>query len=667
MNHLKMIEKFKKNIQSWMDYWLDNTIYGILSREIYKMSSRSRLTQYPKNLSTLNYEHRRKQATYLDVHSITYNQFWAGNNMFKTTDLFEHFQYSEYDNLLGAKIDDILGSFTRANFQPILNVTENNPMLPLGTKILKDLEYFLEKNVENKHSLIQCFDNQMSCGYSALAMHIRFYDSTQSTDDTPIPKYKIALENCPYPELCFFNPYSLSSTKTDSYYEAPLSFAGKCVKMSKTTLKTLYPQIFKHEDPLSLGFEWNRNNPLFNYIKIDRRKEMILCAEYYDYVDGKCRYTFFCANKIIEQRMLDIDFLPMIFVSGNSCYVNNIEEVKSIFDKFLPIQKAINHINQILLEGSFFCKPTTIFFTNTATTDDLYKTTIENFRKYNVIMMPMTSKGAEEQIPPMSIPPVELSNTLLALRKEYLLYLEEALRGSFDHNESGFGQSARAMQIKQVNRNNLFARQLGNLTIALSKVCDFYKKMYYIVEKINSKKIFNNGTQIALINQEDNIINDFQSFDQYKQIVEIFDFSVLIDPDRSVTQEANQQWIANAMPLVQSNPILAEEMFYLLLDQSDLPNKEQFKKQISERLEQERQRQEQMAKEPTPIEKIQAQEIQADLELQANKIEADLQKQAMKDATSFYTTILKGQFDNQIANKKIDAQKLEKTALGENK
>ena len=141
----------------------------------------------------------------------------------------------------------------------------------------------------------------------------------------------------------------------------------------------------------------------------------------------------------------------------------------------------------------------------------------------------------------------------------------------------------------------------------------------------------------------------------------------MIDPDRSVTQEANQQWIANAMPLVQSNPILAEEMFYLLLNESDLPNKEKFKKEIRDRLEQERQRQEQMAKEPTPIEKIQAQEIQADLELQSNKIEADLHKQTMKDSTALLTTIWKGEYDNQIASKKIDVQKLQKTALSEKK
>jgi hypothetical protein len=657
MTHLEQIAQFKNNIQAWMNYWLDNTVYGILSREIYKMSSRSRLSQYPKNLSTLNYERRRNQMNNNLGNSIVYNQFWGGNNLYKTHNLFEHFQYSEYDNLLGAKVDDILGSFTRANFQPMLDIPENHPMLPLASQILNDLENFFEKNIENKHSLIQCFDNQISCGYSALKMQIKFYDSKQEAKKE-IPKYKIFLENCPYPELCFFNPYSLSPTKTDSYYDDPLSFAGQCIKMPKNTLKTLYPKVFKNEDPLSLGFEWNRNTPLYNYIP-DRRKDLVLCAEYYDYVDGKCRYTFFCANKIIEQEIIDIDFLPMIFVAGNTSYVNNIQEVYSIFDKFLPIQKAINHINQLLLENSFFCKTTTIFFTNTATTDDLYKTTIENFTKYNVLMLPMTSKGAEEQIPPMSIPAVDLPVTLINFRREYLLYLEESLRGSFDHNESGFGQSARALQIKQVNRNNLFARQLGNLTIALSKVCDFYKKMHYIVEKINAS--FDSG------NNQENIITSFSSFDEYKQIVELFNFSVLIDPDRSVTQEANQQWIANAMPLVQSNPILAEEMFYLLLNESDLPNKEKFKKEIRDRLEQERQRQEQMAKEPTPIEKIQAQEIQADLELQSNKIEADLHKQTMKDSTALLTTIWKGEYDNQIASKKIDVQKLQKTALSEKK
>jgi hypothetical protein len=337
--------------------------------------------------------------------------------------------------------------------------------LPLASEILDNLKNFLERDIENKNSLIQCFDNQMTSGYSAIKMHMKIYNYEANLQGDEIPKYKIFLENCPYPELCFFNPFSLSATKTDSYYEDPLSFAGQCIKMSKRTLKEKYPKVFKDEDPLSLGFEWNKNMPLYNYI-LDRRKDIVLCAEYYDYVDGKCRYTFFCSNKIIEQYMMDIDFLPMIFVAGNASYVNNMQQIYSIFDKFLPIQKAINHLNQMLLENSFFCKANTVFFTNTATTDNLYKTTIENFSKYNVLMLPMTTKGAEEQIPPMAIPPIDLPPALMALRKEYLLYLEESLRGSFDHNESGFGQSARAMQIKQTVRSNLFAKQLGNMTLA---------------------------------------------------------------------------------------------------------------------------------------------------------------------------------------------------------
>lgn len=269
-------------------------------------------------------------------------------------------------------------------------------------------------------------------------------------------------------------------------------------------------------------------------------------------------------------------------------------------------------------------------------------------------MLPMTTKGAEEQIPPMSIPPTELPQTLISLRQQYLLYLEESLRGSFDHNESGFGQSARAMQIKQTIRSNLFAKQLGNLTIALTKVCEFYKKLCFVAEKQNIN-----------FDENNNLFSMFSSFDEYKQVVNNFSFSVIVDPDRSVTQEANQQWIANAMPLVQSNPILAEEMFYLLLNESELPNKEEFKVNIRNRLEEERRRQEEMAKQPTPMEIIQNKEIEADRETQLRKIDADMNKQAMKDSTSVLNTILKGEFDNNQKIEKINAEKLKQKSLNE--
>ena len=39
----------------------------------------------------------------------------------------------------------------------------------------------------------------------------------------------------------------------------------------------------------------------------------------------------------------------------------------------------------------------------------------------------------------------------------------------------------------------------------------------------------------------------------------------------------------------------------------------------------------------------------------------------MKDSTAFWTTILKGEYDNHIESKKIDVQKLQKIALSEKK
>jgi hypothetical protein len=649
-----MIQEFKKNIESWIKYWLENTIYGVLSREIYKMSSRSRLTQYPKNLSTLSYERRRKQME--PIGDIGFNQFWGNNNIYKLHNLYEHFQFSEYDNLLGAKVDDILGSFTRANFQPMLNINSEDPILPLASEILDELKNFFERDSENKNSIIQCFDNQLACGYGAMKLNHKIY-SSETTSAGEIPKYKLFLESCPYPELCFFNPYSTSTTKTDSFYDDPLSFCGQNIKMSKRTLKEKYPEKFRGVDPISLGFENQKNMPLYNYV-IDRRSDLILCAEYYDYVDGRCRYTFFCSNAIMEQYMIDIDFLPMIFVAGNASYVNNIQQIYSIFDKFLPIQKAINHLNQMLLENSFSCKASTIFFTNTASTDNLYKSFVENFTKYNVIMLPMTTRGAEEQIPPMNLQQVELPMSLMELRNQYLLYLEESLRGSFDHDESGFGQSGRALQIKQTIKSNLFAKQIGNLTLALSKFCEFYKKMYFSIRKAN-------GIDFDRDDGQPNFMDMFPDFSSYRQVVDRFNFDILIDPDRSITKEANLQWIANAMPLVQSNPVLAEEMFYLLLGESELPNKAQLKVNIQNRLAEEKKRQEEMAKQPTPMEIIQDKEIESDRDTQLRKIDADFHKQAMKDATATLNTILKGEIDQEIAQTKIDEAKLKKISVND--
>lgn len=645
----QLIDTFRANIKKWQSFWLENSVYGILSREIYKMSSRSRLTRYPKSLSTLNYERRRKM---LEVsNEIQFSQFWAGNAIYMNHNLFEHFQFSEYDNLLGAKLDDILGSFTRASFSPLLEIDDDDPVKILGIEIQKNLQSFFDNDIENRNAIIQCFDNQASSGYGAIKLNYKVFSSRETSVGT-IPKYKLFFENCPYPELCFFNPFSTSHTKTDSYYDDPLSFCGQLIKVSKNTIKAKYGSKFKHKEPLSLGLENQQNMPLWNYVT-DRRSELIMCAEYYDYVDGKCRYTLFCGNAILEQYMMEIDFLPMIFVAGNTAHVNNIQQVYSIFDKFLPIQKAVNHINQMLLENSFACKASTVFFTNTATSDNLYKTLIDNFSKYNVVMLPMTTKGAEEQIPPMNIPPVELPASLLELRTQYLLYLEQAIKGNFDHDDSGFGQSGRALQLKMQAKSNLYAKQLGNLTLALEKFCDFYKRMYFLINRANS---------VSFEGLDSELIRAFQDYDQYRSMTNRFFFRMIIDPDRSVTKEVNQTWIANAMPLVQSNPVLAEEMFYLLLDESELPNKAEIKASIQMKMELEKQKQAEMAQQPTPVEKLQAAEIEADKDTQLRKIEADMHKQSMKDSTALLNTILKGQIDTGIEQTKLNAKKLEKKA-----
>ena len=155
----------------------------------------------------------------------------------------------------------------------------------------------------------------------------------------------------------------------------------------------------------------------------------------------------------------------------------------------------------------------------------------------------------------------------------------------------------------------------------------------------------------------------FSDFSTYNQIVDKFNFDILIDPDRSITKQANLQWIANAMPLVQSNPVLAEEMFYLLLEESELPNKAQLKVNIQQRLAEEKQHQEELAKQPTPLEAIQSKEIESDKETQLRKIEADFHKQSMKDATATLNTLLKGEFDTNIAKTKVDEAKLKKVSI----
>ena len=647
--NLKDIEKFRQNIQSWQNFWFENTVYGILSREIYKMSSRSRLTEYPKSLSTLNYERKRRQMDGF-MGKVQFSQFWSGNPIYKNHNLFEHFQFSEYDNLLGAKLDDITGSFTRASFSPLLVCDENDPMKPLAFEIQKQLTGFFSSDTENHNSIIQCFDNQASSGYGVLKLNYKIF-SSRTTPIGEIPKYKLFIENCPYPELCFFNPFSMSHTKTDSFFEDPLSFCGQIIKVSKKTLKIKYNL---KEDPISLGLESQKGMPLYNYV-VDRRSDLILCAEYFDYVDGMCRYTLFCGNKILEQHMMEIDFLPMIFVAGNSAYVNNIQQVYSIFDKFLPIQKAINHLNQMLLENSFYCKASTVFFTNTTTTDNLYKTLIDNFSKYNVVMLPMTTKGAEEQIPPMSINPVELPASLLQLREQYLVYLEQSISGSYSHDNTSFGESGRALQLKMQIKSNLFAKQLGNLSLALEKVSDFYKRMYYTINKSNS---------ILPESITSEFMGLFEDYSHYRSLTDSFSFQMLIDPDRSTTKEVNQSWIANAMPLVQSNPVLAEEMFYLLLSESELPNKVEISTQIKQKMEAEKQRQAEMAQQPTPLEKIQEQEIIANRDTQLRKIDADFEKQSMKDSTTILKTILDNQADQEMKSAELSVKKLEKKAVG---
>jgi hypothetical protein len=106
-------------------------------------------------------------------------------------------------------------------------------------------------------------------------------------------------------------------------------------------------------------------------------------------------------------------------------------------------------------------------------------------------------------------------------------------------------------------------------------------------------------------------------------------------------------------------------MFYLLLNESELPNKEKFKVEIQNRLAEEKKRQEEMAKQPTPMEIIQEKEIEADRDTQLRKIDADMHKQAMKDSTATLNTILKGKLDHEKEIEKINAQKLKKISLNE--
>jgi len=612
MNYTKKeqseLQKFQKNIILWMQFWRENAIYGIMSREIYKMAGRNRNTTLSQDKDFRMYMQWQER-----LKSVQFSQYWGTSTNFKSHALIEHFTMYHYTNPLGSKIDEILGSFSQATYTPKLLSDENIAIPEFASMLQRKLEKFFN-NEENIIHLVHTIDSVLSCGYGVLK--INYMNNAQGGFND----FDIYLDPVYYPEMAFFSPFSKTPSKNDSFAMNPNAFCGVIHKVSREEIKERYKKELKGNEPQSISVE-EKQSPFLYYLMQDTR-DIVFIAEYFDYTkEGRTRRTLFCNNCILEQSVFEWSFLPLIYIDGASAYTSDIQKTASIFEYALAEQKELSWISSRIHELIPYTKTNTFAFTNKYTLDEKFMNDVKDISNSNYLVLAQSTAGTSEQLPPELLSAVELPASLLEAKRMQIQYLDQMMRGHYDEHNSNFAESGEALKLKEASKNNLFSRQFGNIKLSLKKFCELYKQMFF--------SIYINNTLDPVYP----LLEAFQgNYDNYKIMTKNINFDVLIDTNLNLSQEANRTAIVEGMQYIQE-PHLREIFIREYVKNMKIPDPDALLRKVDEAIENNRQMQMEEAKKPDELVLLQRDELASREKIAKEKIEADLIKNHEKNLT----------------------------------
>ncbi|NBV28418.1 hypothetical protein EBS02_05300 [bacterium] len=497
--------------------------------------------------------------------------------------------------------------YSQASYTPKLD-EDNEVQFPEFASLLRQrLEKFF-KQEDIRATLTSLIDNLMCSGYGVIKMNYK----RKNLSSELIKEYQICLDPVFYPEMAFFSPFAKTATKTDDFYSLPNNFCGIIHKVDRELIKEKYKKQLKGNYPQSIGV-MQEQAPFLHALMTDNRN-LVFIAEYFNYTkEGKVERTLFCQNCVLEHTIYNWDFLPIIYVDGNSSYVSDIQQVYSLFDKALNVQKRMNFTTSRIIELTPFAKTSTFAFINKFTLDEQFITDVHDVSNSNYIIMQQAPHGLTEQDPPILLPAVELPQTLLASREQDIMFLDQMMRGYYDSNDSRFGESGRALELKQQSKSNLFAIQLGNLSNGLKKFSEFYIKMFYGVHRNN------------ITDQSYELLQSFDTFESYCIATDSISFDIIVDPNVSLTKEVNRRALAEAMQYI-PEPMIREILIKDYVRNMPVSDPSSLLREITQAMIKQQEMQEKQANEPTELEKIQTLQNQSNEKIAEQRNQVTLEQ-----------------------------------------
>lgn len=258
-------------------------------------------------------------------------------------------------NVLEAYISRLIGEFSKQEPDVIVHAENESNADPLTIKVVEQHLRHELSDAENDHMKYLVYKDLLGGGFSAIKVYTE-YANSMSFDQV------IHIDRVYDPTLCGFDPTARDTHKGDG------KFCFELFPMQKDKFKNLYPDI----DISTINFV--RNFEGFNWAYKNGVKDVLVVCDYYekkvkkikivklrdgrvmtmkDYDEmvsnwmeflpppvilGKPRWTdieIICRYRLIDNRVIeyvetDFSFLPIIFVDGNSEYININNEMKQM-------------------------------------------------------------------------------------------------------------------------------------------------------------------------------------------------------------------------------------------------------------------------------------------------------------------------------------------------
>jgi len=436
------------------------------------------------------------------------------------------------------------------------------------------------------------------------------------------------------PDCCFASPFAKSPIKSDGRFFGEIRCYDKYEIMSKYYLTEDECDALENFQAL-YSYGNNSNLDFFNTYNLDVNSYKILCHYYSKQDNGKVKHIVCDNTMVIYEHEINIDELPFCFIDSDE--KEHKQNQASVFSTVLPIQYELNIYKALILDlsqnahgGKF------ITFNCSEDAVDKFITGRFNRASYMNISTDNQQAGSDSSnevklmpvMSPHTVPAIEIPQGILMKEQQCYSAIHNHIFGVMSNNGMQTNQSSVISNISGVAMERMDAKQSDLVRKGINIVENSLSILFQNIFMKNFFKVYGKDPLYKIL---------FKNLDdkKFNQITQKMTISIEISINTEAKRSKNRQQILDSVALMnmlgdgitpESKISLGKTVISSYFNETDL----QSKGELSARLENALDNQEQRSDPSLEIAQQELQFKQSELQLKAEDMRFNQELEKMK-------------------------------------